>query len=356
MAYSGTTFSTPKLDGQALRRVTSKQLKENIFQEILAIPEKGVTEQFSTDTAASEIRVIRQNIPSIDARELGGAVNGGYFNSENPIMPTSTEYGIKVLYMIDNSIDYPTVMDEMVEVPVAEATNKAVAGVVARNINASTLAHQLAAVINKYVADGNGNNINRTAAISGNVKDAIIDASALLDDGDSANGVDSFPTADRQCFIRASQRAALMKTGQVIVGGSNYAQEMLARGVISPDTYKDDRTSIIGELDGIPVTVVAKNIWTLAETWMGLTAGDLDKIIGVVVAGLATARVLAFNDTVKIIDSPAGMGKRAQYKYRWGLQVFNIKGIVPISTDDLSWATAFTSAITITAPGSVSNA
>lgn len=356
MAYNGTTFATPKLDGQALRRYTSQKLRENIFQEILALPEKGVTEAFSTDTNASEIRVIRQNVPDIEARELGGAVNGGYFNSEDPIQPTSTEYGIKVLYMIDNSIDYPTVMDEMVELPVAEATNKGVAGVVARNINASTLAHQLASVINKYVADGNGNNINRVATISGNVKDAIIDASALLDDGDPTEGIDAFPVDGRQCFIRATQRSALMKTGQVIIGGSNYAQTMLERGVISPDTYKSEGLSYIGEIDSIPVCVASKIVWTLAEKWMGLNAGALDNIVGLVVAGIATARVLAFNNSVKIIDSPKGMGKRAQYKYRWGLQVFNYKGIVPISTEDFSWASAFTTAITITAPGSVQNA
>ena len=356
MAYTGTTFSTPKLDGQALRRVTSAQIKENIFQEIVALPEKGVTEKFSTDTAASEIRVIRQLVPNIEARELGGAVNGGYFNSENPIMPQSAEYGIKVLYMIDNSIDYPTVMDEMVELPVAEATNKGVAGVVSRNINASTLAHQLTAVINQYVADSALTNVNAVSVSSGNIKDAIVDASALLDDGDSANGVDMFPVDGRQCFIRASQRAALMKTGQVIIGGSNYAQEMLKNGVISPDTYKDNGLSYIGEIDGIPVSVLGKVIWTLAEKWMGLTAGDLDKFLGLVVAGIATARVLAFNDSVKIIDSPAGMGKRAQYKYRWGLQVFHIKGIVPLYDSTLNWATSFTSAITITAPASVSNA
>ena len=76
MAYAGTSFSTPKLDGQALRRVTSQQIKENIFQDILALPEKGVTEKFSTDTDASEIRVIRQLIPNFEARELGGASNG----------------------------------------------------------------------------------------------------------------------------------------------------------------------------------------------------------------------------------------------------------------------------------------
>lgn len=354
MAYTGTTFSTPKLDGQALRRVTSKQIKENIFQDILALPEKGVTEQFSNDTNASEIRIIRQNIPSIDARQLGGSVNGGYFNSASALMPSSTEYGVKVLYMIDNSIDYPTVMDEMVELPVAEATNKGVAGVVSRNINASTLAHQLVAVINKFVADSGDTNINRVAVTSNAVKDAILEASAKLDDGDSTNGVDIFPVDGRQCFLRASARPYLMKTGEIIIGGSNYAQEMLKAGVIAPDTYKDNGLAYIGEVDGIPVSIVSKVIWNLAETWAGATTGDFDDIVGLVVAGIATARVLAFNDSVKIIDSPAGMGKRAQYKYRWGLEVLHIKGIVPLYNSTLNWTTKFTAAYTIVAPASQS--
>ena len=131
MAYAGTDFATPKLDGQALRRYTSKNLKENIFQEILALPEKGVTERFSEDTDASEIRIIRQAVPAILARRMGATINGGYFNSNNPLMPQSVEYGLKILYMIDDAMDFPTVMDEMVELPVAEATTKAVAGLVA---------------------------------------------------------------------------------------------------------------------------------------------------------------------------------------------------------------------------------
>ena len=89
MAYTGTNFSAPKLDGQALRRYTSKNLKENIFQNILALPEKGVTEKFSEDVNASEIRVIRQAVPNINGRRMGASVNGGYFNANNPLLPQS---------------------------------------------------------------------------------------------------------------------------------------------------------------------------------------------------------------------------------------------------------------------------
>lgn len=351
MAYEGTNFATPKLDGEALRRYTSKNLMENIFQEVLALPEKGVTEKYSEDTNASEIRIIRQTVPQISGRRMGAGVNGGYFNSNNPILPQSVEYGIKVLYMIDDAIDFPTVMDEMVELPVAEATTKAVAGVVARNINASTIAHQIAKVIEANVA---GKDVNYVAlASAGAYKDALLDANGKLDDGDIDNGIDIFPVKGRQGFLRSGARTGLFKTGQIIVGGSNYAQEMLSRGVISPNTYKQDKLEYVGEIDEVPFCVVSKPVWKLAEEYLGLDYGKLDVVEALVVAGIATGRALAFNNSVKIIDSPAGQGKRAQYKYRWGIETFFEKGIVPVLSNGKALTDISSTKLTIEAPESV---
>lgn len=354
MAYTGTNMSAPKLDGQALRRYTSKNIMENIFQEILSLPEKGVTEQFSNDTDASEIRIIRQVVPDIKARRLGASVNGGYFNSNAPKMPQSAEYGLKILYMIDDQIDFPTVMDEMVELGVAEATTKAVAGLVARNINASTIAHQIAAVVNQEIATANSTN-NVVVDATGNIKDALFTASGLLDDGDVDNGVDTFDINRRQGFLRASARVDLLKSGQIIVGGSNYAQEMLARGAISPNTYKQDKLQYVGEIDGTPFCVVAKPVWDLAEEYCQLTAGSLASVLGLVTAADATGRALAFNNSVKIIDCPRGQGKTAQYKYRWGIECFFYKGIVPILKNGTTLKSISSTAITIEAPGSVTS-
>lgn len=331
MAYTGTNFSAPKLDGQALRRYTSKNIMENIFQSILHLPEKGVTERYSEDVNASEIRIIRQVAPDIKARRAGATVNGGYFNTNAVLLPQSVEYGLKILYMIDDQVDFPTVMDEMVELPVAEATTKAVGGIVGRNINASTTAHQLSKVINASIDGTLGTDYNTvTLTAADKIKEAIIEANAKLDDGDETNGVDIFPIDGRQLIIRASTRAKLFTTGNIFVGGSNYAQEMLERGVISPGTYKQDNLQYVGEIDQVPVSVMAKVGWNLAEEYMQQEAGFLDDILGLIVAGIGTGRALAFNNSVKIIDSPAGQGKRAQYKYRWGIETFFAKSVVPI--------------------------
>ena len=350
--YAGTDFSTPKLDGEALRRYTSKNIKENIFQNILALPEKGVTEKFSEDTDASEIRIIRQVAPKIDARRMGAPVNGGYFNQNNPLLPQSVEYGLKILYMIDDQVDFPTVMDEMVELPVAEATTKAVGGIVSRNINASTLAHQIAAVINQEVAESGSANYVALAS-AGAYKDGLLDANGKLDDGDVENGIDIFPIDGRQIFVKAATRTGLFKQGNIIVGGSNYAQEMLARGTISPNTYKQDKLEYVGEIDSVPVCVAGKPIWDLAEDYLGLDRGTLGIVDAVAVAGIATGRALAFNNSVKIIDCPRGQGRTAQYKYRWGVEVFNFKGIVPVLAYNKTLADISATALTIEAPASV---
>jgi hypothetical protein len=357
MAYESTNMNAPKLDGQALKRYVSKNIKENIFQKTLALPEKGVTEQFSTDTSASEIRIIRQVAPDIKARQLGGAINGGYFNSNSAILPQSVEYGLKILYMIDDSVDFPTVMDEMVEVAVADATTKNVGGIVARNINASTIAHQIASVVNASI-DGKGYNaIVMDSATS--YKDALLDANSLLDNGDTDNGIDIFPVDGRQGFLRNTARTGLLKSGNVIIGGSNYAQEMLARGVISPDTYKQEHLEYFGEIDGVPMCVVGKPVWDLAEQYLvdsttdtKLTAGKLDNVEALVCAGISTGRALAFNNEVKIIDCPRGQGKTAQYKYRWGVEVFTPKGIVPVLKNGTALKDISANKLNVVAPAS----
>lgn len=351
MAYNGTSFATPKLDGEALRRYTSKNIMENVFQNVLALPEKGVTERYSEDTNASEIRIIRQTVPAISARRMGASINGSYFNTNDALLPQSAEYGIKILYMIDDAVDFPTVMDEMVELPVAEAITKAVGGLVARNINASTLAHQLVAVVNGYNADSTSVNY-AVLASTANYKDTLLEANGKLDDGDPDNGVDMFDINGRQCFLRSSARTAMFQSGQIIIGGSNYAQEMLSRGVITPNTYKQDKLEYIGEIDNVPVCVVSKVVWDLAEEYMQVYAGTLDRVKGLIVAGAGTGRALAFNNSVKIIDSPKGQGRRAQYKYRWGLEVFYAKSVVPILTNGSTPTSISASTLTIEAPDS----
>jgi hypothetical protein len=73
---------------------------------------------------------------------------------------------------------------------------------------------------------------------------------------------------------------------------------------------------------------------TLVEGYLGLDKGDLAKVVGMVVASEATGRGIAFQNSIKAIDSPDGQGIRLQPLTRWGVEVWIPEGIQLIVEDD----------------------
>ena len=356
-------FNAPSLDGQALRRVLAPAIMENIVQDIILRDGYGVTEKFSTDTDAFEIRVVRQKALDLDARKFGATFNGGFFNSLTEIQPTSQEYGIRLDHIIDRNVDIPSNMQDMFPLDIVGATTQRVGQAVARNVNASTMAEQLRVALNynaalKLLADSVINAAAfKTATASFTTEgtydfDAALDtvtivphtvgtsnwqttylsASALLDNGDERNGVDIFPVDMRVAVWRPEVRAELLKTGQVIIGGSNFAQQMIAAGKVSPDGRpRENMGGYFGDIDATPQHIASKAIWNLAERYLQTSVGALDKIYGMIVSSLGTGRALAFNNTIKTIDSPNGQGMRIQPKYRWGVETWFAKSVVLIT-------------------------
>ena len=372
-------FNAPSLDGQALRRVLAPAIMENIVQDILLRDGYGVTEKFSTDTDAFEVRIVRQQALDLDARKFGATFNGGFFNSLTEIQPTSQEYGIRLDHIIDRNIDIPSNMQDMFPLDIVGATTKRVGQAVARNVNASTMAEQLrvALTYNAAVAlDANytfgGKTYTYDAALdtativahdtgTSNWQTTYLTASALLDNGDERHGVDIYPVDMRVAVWRPEVRAELLKTGQIIIGGSNFAQEMIAAGKVSPGgAPRENIGGYFGDIDATPQHIASKPLWNLAEKYLQLTAGALDDVYGMIVSSLGTGRALAFNNTVKTIDSPNGQGMRIQPKYRWGVETFFPKSVVLIVEDgfanpavDTSGETDVLAPLTILQPQSV---
>jgi hypothetical protein len=222
------------------------------------------------------------------------------------------------------------------------------AGKVNKNINALTFAAQLA----KNFNDVNAGTIadNKVTIEGDDYLSAIISAGAALDDGNESQGIDSYPDDQRAVFLRSSAKASLLKKGQVIVGGSDKAQEILRRGGFDSDTDPSVATTgYLGEIDGMPCYVASKPVWALAEKYMGLSAGALDKVEMLVVSGVSTGRALAFADNVKIIDAPGGNGRRLQPCFRFGCDCWDSLSVVPVVA---SGFTAPEGVITVKAPGS----
>lgn len=336
------------INNTATQVLAAKQVKENIFVNLLHHNGKGITQHEETNVSTLRMLKVKPNLA--DARTLGATNHGGFFNDADAQISEVSEYDLPLTYIYDRCADIPEVQQDMCPANLFDNTTKNIGGRVATEINASTIAHQLSAVFNAAATAKAWTNL---AVVLGqtnpNYYEAIQDASTMLDDGDTANYIQSFPFDEREIIMRPQFRAKLMSANGVLIGGSNYAQSMLAKGAVSPDAQKEFGNMYVGEIDMIPCHVAPKAIWDRASQWVGTTTTAFDSVQAMVCAASATDRGISTQDYIKTIDAPDGAGKRLQPKTRWGVNVCYPKGIVPI----VSNGTAAPSAqLTVTAPGS----
>lgn len=341
----------------ATQILAAKQVKENIFVDLVHKDGYGVTQH--EETNASSIRIFKVAPSTDSARELAqkvngtpgtNAANGGWFNNQGAGLTQVVEYDLNLTYVFDRPVDLPEVQQDMVSVNLMDNATKNIGGRCALEINASTLSVQLASA---YTAAKTAKKWDSNGVVIGSGEkatyEAVQKASTLLDDGDSANGIQSFPFAEREIIMRPTFRADLLSSTGVIQGGSNYAQSMLAKGAVSPEARKEWGNMYCGEIDGIPCYIAPSQIWARAGQWAGNEA-KFAAAQAVVCAASATDRGISSQDYIKIIDSPAGAGKRLQPKTRWGINVCYANGIIPILASGTD-APDSSATFTISAPG-----
>jgi hypothetical protein len=81
-------------------------------------------------------------------------------------------------------------------------------------------------------------------------------------------------------------------------------------------------------IDGLPTYMANNAIFALAERYLGLPVGELDDVYGYVSSGMANARGIALDETIKIVDAIAGQGILIQPDCRLGFEAFYTKGNV----------------------------
>lgn len=316
-------FSTPHINGVAARRILANEVLRNIFQKEIETNGRGVTQRFSTDTTGAQIRVVRVKPLNQKARELGAGLNGGNFSSTMDTVAT-VEYGLNVITVIDSPFDIANVTQDMIPIDIVQKSIDNFGGLVARNVNAMTIAGKFWKSMKADEAVYKSIDTSTTDFIT-----PILEANSVLDEGDPENGVDIFPSEGRIMVIRPSFRPKLMAKGILTIGGSNYAQQMLAEGVISPNTKATKlENGYIGDIDNVPVHICAPLTWNLAEEYLGLPKGELDTVVGYISSDIANARGIAQGEQIKIIDSPDGQGIRVQPLVRMGFEAFYAKGNV----------------------------
>jgi len=361
--YAG--YSAPSIDGQALRRQLAGSFLMNIVQGLFHTPGRGIQQAVNIDTAGLEVRVIREKPLTQKARRVGATSNGGYFNTGTPEQPTSEEYGLKVDLLIDLPIDIPEVMQDMLPLDIAQATVRNYEQLVARNINASTIATQLASTFNynATLVDGGGTATwVEYASATDDILDIFQDAGLQLDDGDVDNGVDTFPADTRIALWRSTGKRAFFKTAKSVLDVGNWkAQDMIRLGTVDAESVRNtDKNGFFGEIDSTYNYFVASAIWNLAVEYLRqsdapMADTTLDEVVGFMCASMGTARGVSLQSQVKIIDSPQGQGIRMQPKQRWGVEVFYPKSVVAVVTDSFTnpaYPASTVTAISIEAPES----
>ena len=319
----------------------------------------GITEVYATgaDPNGAVLRVPKITNASGNFRTLGATTNGGYFNSTAAQIATLTEATIFCKHIYDEMEDVPQA-SHVLSLAGASAVGiraERIGMQIAKGMNAGTMAYQLAAVINAVIAAGSETDriFTYNPATDGDALEKFIEACASLDNGDGGTYHDYFPVEGRLLLARPTLIKDFKKKGSVIVGGSNYAQEMLAVGALDRDlsVLPELSRGYQGTVNGVPVFLASGALWTLAETWMGVDAGYLDKIVGIVCSYVATGRGYAFPEQTKVIDSPSGVGLRIQPLANFGVTVFFEKGIKLLANGTFAEGSV---AISVEAPDSQS--
>ena len=324
----------------------------------------GIIQITAEDAGASAVRVPKIVKSTGTFRELGHATNGGFANSSTTQTKGLDEEIITLKYLYDQMEDVPNVQNILSVANSASVSRRLteIAKAITRGRNAGTMAKQIGEVINACVTATAGTNrvFNYAPATAGDALAKLRSAMASLDDGDSYH--DTFPIEGRLIVARPSYVQDLLQNGNIIVGGSNFAQEIVASGAVSPNiaigSLPENTKGYRGMVLGVPVMIATAPLWTRAETWCQVTAGDFDDLEAIVCSHIATGRGQAFPEQMKVIDSPDVNGLRIQPLSNFGTEVFFEGGIKLITSASTAWTygtdETFATALTVLAPGSQS--
>jgi len=337
MSATQSSFAAPTVNSQALQRQMSPTVLVNVVQSLYHTPGRGVNQSVVVDTDVYEVRVIREKPLTQSVRRIGGTNDGGYFSGQTAEQPTSDSYGIRLDYVYDTPIDIPVNMQNMIRIDLANATMRNYNQAVAKNINASTIAHQLVAGLQNAVT--NTDHLVSYTVASDSILDIFQDANAVLDEGDVDNGVDTYPAESRIALWTASAKRAFFKTAKSVLDIGNWkAQQMLRIGAVDPESFMNtDKNGFFGEIDQVYNYMVPPAVWSLAEKYIlddgtQAVAGSIaNGLTGMIVSSFGTLRGIALNSTMKIIDSPDGAGIRMQPAQRWGISVIYPSSVVVVA-------------------------
>lgn len=307
------------INGQVADSIIANQVLENIYQGEIEVGGRGVSQEFTNNTTAATITVVRPLPLPIKSRDLGAKINGGAFSAFTYV-PGSTSYNLNIITTIDDQVDVPDISLDMIPLDILSKYVKNISDKVVLNANAIKIAAALYTSLSAEEVDEKSAYVLKYNAASDKYLDKITRTFLSLDKGDIENGISMFPQEDRIALVGIDAYADLLSLNGVLnVGGANYGYDILKQGGVDADaTPKKLATGFVGTILGVPVHTVSPLVWEVACEFLGFTSGTFNNLLVMVKSATGNLFGMAANSSVKTIPCPNGQGVRLQPKYRMG--------------------------------------
>lgn len=319
------------LDGNMVNAELSDVIAEAIYIQEIFRDGQSVTGKYTTDRKAGAVRVLLDTPLPFSSRTVsfggrnGTAGNAGVINVNPPMLPANDEFMIYLNQVNDQSMLFPDLSKEYLPLDVMAKKIAGYAKSVVQDRSASTLAEILAYAF--YRAMNGGDNLFAVEDLKADNAYATLCASlnSALDNGDSIKGAFTFATEGRTIIGRPSFiNGVFNRQSGIILNGSDLAQEMLKNYDL--DVRMSDRsyvgTGYKGYALGFHWQSAPDYIWSLAEKYLGLSAGALANVNAIAVSFESTAMGRVVDLGVKLIDANEVRGLKAQPLNVWGHEAF----------------------------------
>lgn len=331
------------VDGSAVNVELSNVIAEAIYIQEIFREGQSVTGKYTTDRNAGAVKVLLDTPLPFSSRTVsyggrkGTEGNGGIINRNGAILPAEDEFIIYLNQVNDQAMLFPDLSKAYLPLDIISKKIASYGAAVAQDRSASTLAEILAYAFYRSLNDGKNLKTISDLNADGAYANLVNSINATLDNGDITQGAYTFNTQGRTIIGRPEfvNNVFNSKSGLVLTG-SDLAQLMLKEYNLDASfgTKNYVGTGYKGYAMGVHWQSAPDYIWSLAEKYLGLTAGALDNVYAVAVSFESTAVAKVVDLGVKIIDADSPRGVKAQPLNIWGHEAFR-KSIV-IGKDTLT--------------------
>lgn len=281
--------------------------------------DKGVFSGYDKDDLqASYIRIPKPTFFPILPRTLGAGINGGSYSGSSFTI-SNDEYLLQVLDVYDNTIQAPFNNLTLLPQVKLDDWSRQIGQAVAVLKNGLCLATKFYASFYKDQANAKVFTFDPTSATD-NLRTHFDECEDALSSGIPDLGIDLFPEEGRRILYVNGITKYVRQTGSFIVGGSNFAQDMLKSGAFSPDDVKNSLDDgFHGTYGNVDMNLISDLKVNLADNYLGLPKGTLKACGLYAVESSSYANQFGLVDNgVKTIPSTQGQGYIVQPNYRFG--------------------------------------